>query len=191
MNNIRLNRSIIILTLITFFLLATWAQGGNFNENIFDRFINSITVVAACAAAIFSWFSAESSKKNTQALIIMRYKERFASNEILEAMNFIRKWKDENGNCWIDNFRKEYYGDTDLGKKLDNYRRVVSHIYNELVVMCRSGLLSKKAAKKTIHKDEICFMISTIQDMELVVSCNKEIVEEMFDYLNSLLPKSK
>ena len=139
----------------------------NRSENVLN-ILTLGSVLASLILVIFTWRTVQKMHQSTQAQIIMSLLDDYASIEMRDAINELRRRKTQYANDYMAAFNSRRGEEPDW----DRARRCVAHYYQKVAAMFDMGLLDKKFARVVATKEQVEFYREMIEPLEAVINPN-------------------
>ena len=132
-------------------------------------FIAFAAAVAATIAAFAACMSAKAAKDASLAQIVIQLTTTYAKSEMQDGMNRLRKFKENPGVDFANEFTELKKSDKCQYDKLDDDRRRFSHYFHTLYVMLDTKVINKKFLKKIAPRGQIEFLREVIEPLEKAI----------------------
>lgn len=137
--------------------------------NTVQAVASSIAAISAAIAAFAAWKSIESSKKTTEAQILLKLRTEFSTQKMHDALKLIGSFKREHGGKFVERFRALKGEENDEFNALNNARRIVKGYFLNVCYLHQSGAINRESVLVLISKDSFDLILETLEPMERVI----------------------
>ena len=147
--------------------------------------------IGAVGAAIAAWRAAKQTKNSMLAQILMAVTDSYSSEDMLEGMMILRKWKDDCGNDFAVQFGNKRKDDYANVERVDKARRRYSHFFNKIKMLDDSKIIGNRFIKRICTADQVLFLLEVVEPLEkeIEVEGNKTYDKTIFDFFRELFKK--
>ena len=154
-----------------------------------DRFVkNDIMKMALIASYIglgftlllvVSTFQAvSSSKKASQAQVVIGLRTEYRSPEMHKAMNLLTQWKADHGDNWAELFFQTRAKGDDQAHRLEKARSLCDHYFLQLDILLKHQLIAKDIARSIFSKAQFDFLFGILEPLEAAVVADEETTSD-------------
>ena len=151
--------------------------------------ISLIGSLGAFFAALAAWRTAIETRKTVLVQILLQITDTYSSPEMLEAMQNLRKWKEQNGPDFAKLFGQLRHQNYERIEQLDKDRRRISHYFYRIKLLLQAGLLNKNLVKELVTEKQVDFLLKIIEPLERVIDPNYDF--STYDTFKKLFNKDK
>jgi hypothetical protein len=146
--------------------------------------IAAVAAVAAVFAAAAAWRAARATRQTTQAQLLSSLLDDYAGDEMLKAMVTLRRWKQDHGDQFADEFRSLRQKNYSEVEKVDHARRRVSHYFQKIHTLHTAGLMDEHLVRKAATEGQVKFFREVVEPLE--AAFNPKYDRSSFKYLGDL-----
>ena len=149
-----------------------------------------VIAVAAWRSASAAARSADATFKATEAQIVLRFLEEYASPDMYKSLYRLRIYKEEAQADFVERFRKMYDSNQGGAFPLNVHRRKVIHYFNNAYRLHKGGLLSKESLCLVTGVDGHRLLYEIVEPLsrEIALSGPDDPRHEWFNELRELCP---
>lgn len=134
--------------------------------------ISLIGSSGAVGAALAAWRSAKETQKTVLAQILIQITDTYSSPEMLSGMLNLRKWQQQYGSNFAEEFGEMRRSDYSKIEQIDKDRRRYSHHFHKIRLLLDSGVVSKSFVKKIVSFGQVDFLLEVIEPLEGALNPN-------------------
>jgi hypothetical protein len=161
-------------------MLLYWQQNVTWIAPIFI----AVAALAAAVSAAFSFLAMRTNKRLTEARILFDFKGRYNSDEMGKALRELAKFRERNGDQFVDNWISLQNAKDPIAEELDGYRRLISSYYTDLSFLLSGKFISKGLIKLLLVERGINVFVHVVEPFERKSISNWDF--SVYDQLKSM-----
>src|SRR5262245_59938256 len=143
--------------------------------------------VAAAASACFSWRSSQTAANAAATALILKVRDRYASDEMFVVLRNLRAWHDKYGSQFAAMWQQKLQNDKEA-QIVDASRRRVTSFFSNIIDLHDTGLIPKRIEKLLTDFAGFDLLYTIVQPLERALSPDYD--QARFDKLRALRPPS-
>ena len=146
----------------------------------------AVSAIAAAVSACFSWRSSRTAANVAATTLILKFRDRYATNDMLIDLHNLCAWRDKHSPKFAQTWgKKRQQGDKEA-LIVDASRRRVSHFFSSIADLRGAGLVPKQIKGLLTDFDGLDVFYSVVQPLERELS--PDYNETPFKTLRKLRP---
>ena len=147
----------------------------------------AISAIAAACSACFSWRSSRTAADAAATALILKIRDRYASNEMFVDLRNLRAWQDKHGSQFAETWRQQLKNDNEA-QIVDASRRRVTSFFSNIIDLHDTGLIPKRIEKLLTDFAGFDLLYTIVEPLERAFSPDYD--KPRFDKLRALRPPS-
>jgi hypothetical protein len=143
--------------------------------------------VAAAFSAYFSWCSSQTAANAAATALILKIRDRYASDEMFVDLRNLRAWHDKYGSQFAATWQQKLQNDEEA-QIVDASRRRVTGFFSNIIDLHDTGLIPKRIEKLLTDFAGFDLLYTIVQPLERALSPDYD--KARFDKLRALRPPS-
>ncbi len=143
-----------------------------------------ITAYAAWRSAVASGRAVDETRVATTAQIMSSLLDEYSSDQMSDALTGLRQFVQSHGPEFQDNFRELLGKSVDAYRRLDSYRRRVSHFFDKIYRLQKAGYIDDAFVRTVVGPDAAEFYLEVIEPLDIFI--NPDYDDSAFKYFAKL-----
>jgi len=127
------------------------------------------TAIAAGVSAKEAAHSARETHRSTQAQLLSGLLDDYASQDMQDAINLLRRWREKHGETFAQDFGKLHGRPVRIGRALDHARRRVAHYFEKVCELYNRHFIDADVLEAAAGRDQAGIHLDLIEPMEAVI----------------------
>lgn len=150
--------------------------------------ISLLATLAACAAAVFAFRATYIAERTAKTNLALEIRNTYSSQEMYDSMTAIKGFFETYRDDPIAFFLNRKRFCTDEFKGINGHRRRFVHLYHNIRILNKAGLLDEDIIKKIVMPEEVQFLIQYVEPLDKALPDSSSVT---FDFFRDLFPGIK